>query len=735
MNYGAAPADWSHFSLVLGLTPHLLPVVSNPHATISPASQLRTLGKVPSRYDAQGRVVGVAKWPKIQATHSQIDQWSKVGDYGICIQTREVRALDLDIEDLGTVNRVRGIIFDHLGALPVRLRPQSFRALLVFSVAGDLEKRSFQLPNQTGVVELLATGQQFIAAGTHPSGGRYFWDGGLPDDILEVTLERLDALWLALGGEVKPARVAVLPALHGEADDPVISWLFVAGWVLEGSRNEKLLITCPWACDHTSDSGPTETAYWPAATGGYEMGHFKCLHAHCAARTDADFLSAVGFARSFAGEFPDPSAVVVAPGLETSNLPAEAVKKTNGTAPAAWVSSVPGEGLQRTKKGFVVGLENVARGLDTTGFWKRVGFDEFRGELVVCEWDEALGEERWQPLRRHTLVGARVALEHAGFEPIGRDMMRDALELVGLKHVFDSAQLWLNRQSWDGQKRVDSFLQTYCGVADSTYARAVSRYLWSALSGRVMSPGVKADMVPIFVGGQGQKKSWGVESLAPFGDWYVTVDLAARDADIIRRMRGRLVWEIADLRGLRSRDNNSIKQFISEHVDTWVPKWEEFAAYAQRRGLFIGTANEDEILDDETGNRRWLPFDSGVVDRIAVERDRGQLWAEGAAIYAAEGVCWEEAERLGKLNHERYMVTDLWSEEIRDWLAKRDKVDTEFDAFTVRDVALGIGLDPRTVTRALEMRLGKALRGVGATKGRQRDEVGTQKRVWVIKTL
>ena len=50
---------------------------------------------------------------------------------------------------------------------------------------------------------------------------------------------------------------------------------------------------CPWADEHTGDSGETEAVWYAAGTGGYEQGHYKCLHAHCAKRTDAEFLHAL----------------------------------------------------------------------------------------------------------------------------------------------------------------------------------------------------------------------------------------------------------------------------------------------------------------------------------------------------------------------------------------------------------------------------------------------------------
>lgn len=50
-----------------------------------------------------------------------------------------------------------------------------------------------------GIIELLANGQQFVACGTHSSGARIEWDGGLPDEPPAITGEQLETLWQRLG--------------------------------------------------------------------------------------------------------------------------------------------------------------------------------------------------------------------------------------------------------------------------------------------------------------------------------------------------------------------------------------------------------------------------------------------------------------------------------------------------------------------------------------------------------
>src|SRR5271170_6977189 len=52
-----------------------------------------------------------------------------------------------------------------------------------------------QIKTATGLIELLGQGQQTLVAGTHSSGARYEWEGGLPDSIPAVSLKVVDQMW------------------------------------------------------------------------------------------------------------------------------------------------------------------------------------------------------------------------------------------------------------------------------------------------------------------------------------------------------------------------------------------------------------------------------------------------------------------------------------------------------------------------------------------------------------
>lgn len=298
MRFGAIPAEWNHFSLILGLTEDLLPVVSNPNATISPESKMRSLGKTPSRYNKRGHVGGIKDWTSYHATASDIANWSNTPDYGICLQTRSVRALDCDITNTIFAKDVYDAIARNLNLiLPARRRSDAAKFLLGFTMPGEFGKRTIR--TEHGIIEFLATGQQFIAAGTHPDGARYEWDDAVLD-FPTLTPEQFERLWAHLEAAfgVEPSTTSTTSSkavklAEAAKNDPVALRLIDKGAVISTERDGRIHIICPFAAEHTGDSGESATTYFPAFTGGFERGHFRCLHAHCAKRTDAEFLNAL----------------------------------------------------------------------------------------------------------------------------------------------------------------------------------------------------------------------------------------------------------------------------------------------------------------------------------------------------------------------------------------------------------------------------------------------------------
>jgi hypothetical protein len=300
MNKGATQKEWATFDLALGLTADLLPVVSDDTVPISTLSKMKGLGKTPSVINGSGQAIGFSGWTKHQASTNDIHKWSKEPRYGICLQTRSVRALDIDVTDDAQALAISNTIRKHLGDLPMRYRENSSKVLFLIELPGEYYKRVFKAEH--GIVEFLANGQQCIVCGTHTSGVRYEWAGGLPSLIPIVTHEQFEALWTDLTAlyATEAAQSSNAPIKHevlqnAISSDEVAQFLSEHHWVKSGDKDGRLHIRCPFESEHTGDSADSATTYFPANTGGFARGHFDCRHAHCEARTDDEFKAGVGF--------------------------------------------------------------------------------------------------------------------------------------------------------------------------------------------------------------------------------------------------------------------------------------------------------------------------------------------------------------------------------------------------------------------------------------------------------
>lgn len=402
--------------------------------------------------------------------------------------------------------------------------------------------------------------------------------------------------------------------------------------------------------------------------------------------------------------------------------------------PAAAPQTLDGWPVLRRKKNgriepVILNIHAAISHPDFCGY--HIGYDQFRAELMQVPIDYLA--QGWAPFLDHHYTELRLNLERRGFDATGVDNVRQSVASVGEKHRFDSAIDWLRAIEHDGKSRVAMFLHDYFGAEDTEYTRAVSLYLWTALAGRVLSPGCQADMAVIMVSKQGERKSTGISSLVPRPEQFVELNLDDSDDDLARKMAGCLVGELAELRGLATRDLEGIKSFITRKHEKWVPKYKEFANTYPRRLIFIGTTNKREFLADETGERRFLPVDVIQANPEAIQRDREQLWAEARDLYELAGIAWQRAETLGRQAVKAYKVSDSWEDTVALWLAAgADPDNLRAAEFTTASVATGaLGIDIKHVNRGIEMRISKILAGLGYSKKQVRID-GVMSRFWKL---
>lgn len=714
MGYGARPEDWDYLDMIEELTEDLLPVVSDPNAEISEKSKLKTLGKVPSQYGGGKKVVGIGKWTQRRSSAAQVALWSQEPDYGICIQTRRLRALDIDVEG-DEVGAIVSFIAKRLPGCSVRVRKNSGKCLFAFycTYGGaedkDFSKRTVKVDG--GMVEFLATGQQFIAAGTHPSGARYEWVPGGEMVFPTLSPKEFESLWSDLVEEFgieKEKRKA--ERMRGESFavvDPIVEQLDVLDWGNDGQAH----IECPFAHEHTTESTASSTSYFPAGTGGYKHGHFVCLHAHCDGRSDAEFMEALDITTLGANAFDPLPALIDDNGVEVLDLPP--FERTKNGQPMATVNNV----ALALARADVCGVD--------------IAYDVFAGEIMFG--DRPLEDTDYFELRRRLEAGQ-------GFKAVSSQMMREAVHYVASKNCVDVARDWIKALEWDGVNRLESFFIDYMGCEDTRLTREAGLYLWSAMAGRVLAPGCKADIVPILIGAQGLMKSTAIAAMSPVDEWFTEVSFDENEDNRLRRIKGKVLAEIGEMRGLWASALENVKAFVTRQQDSWVPKYKEQAVIYRRRCMFIGTSNHYDILNDSTGNRRFLPLEVGVesdIDLEGIRRDKDLLWAEAAALFRRGGVQFAEVEKMLEAHNDNYRAAEPWEEMISDWLYKAD-LDGVRPAdwnhgVSVNDVLVcAIGLSKAQINSGQSRKASECLRVLGLQKKKVRVN-STQTRRWFVK--
>lgn len=790
--WGASEDVWNHFIEHAPRKEDLLPVVSNLAAVISDFSKMGGLGKTPSRYNTQKKVSGFKDWTSHEAQGYELRRWRKEPDYGICIQTRYVRAIDVDVADEAEAKKV----YDYLYAMfaleydfIVRRRPNSSKFLVAFCVEGEFSKRrmlthTLDAKGNRNAIEFLANGQQFVAYGTHPSGVNYEWEGGLPTTFPVISEKEFETIWDGLvakfAAEVHNERQSVKATKQRsleDANDPVLDYMDEHWEVLGADNSGRIDIRCPWEHEHTSDSGESSTSYFPAGVGGFDRGHFRCLHSHCSHRTESDFLNAIGYATYdfdvlpeltppnaevsevaqiinanresadresesfeslFAPSFGDPS---------MTHTPAEdRRKKFSGKgasivmvdritpAKGKCVSVPPVINMFRnnsTKGNYVGCIEAVRPAIraaiaDPSICGVQLAYDKFLDAILIGDYEG----KKWALFKDSDYTRLAVSLECGDngmirFEPIALSHVKEAVKLVVANNQMDSLSmigLWL-RDQWDGVKRIDTFLPEYMKSDDTAYTRAIGKYMWTAIAGRMLSPGIKADMVPIAIGAQGARKTTFVSAMAITPSMFVELDLNKGENDLARELRGCVIAELGELKGFGIKQIESIKSFITRQVEKWIPKYQEFATEYSRRAIFIGTSNEVEsIPEDGTGHRRWLPFTIKDGEKCDIQRlikDKLQLYAEAINLFIENGVMWEEVSEEAPAVRSNFEKTndDPWEQVLHEYM-----FDTNIDGEIVADnprsmleIVMGAQLvkDAASIGTGLSRRVGKCLRNIG----------------------
>lgn len=681
--FGATAEEWD--ALASLCLEDVRPCVQNPNAIPTDGSVLAGGDKTPSLMRGDTKFSGILGWPGMMTAKSELLRWKSNPNHGAGIVGRRIHAIDIDVDDAELVEEIEAYITALVGELPTRRRYNSPRILMLFRAEEGNErgKTVTKMAEGKGAVEYLFKKQFIALAGTHKSGNRMYFEGGIPTSLDQIPVLSCDDLEMLVEGietefgngvesyaENKSTMLTkARDVTQVDMDDHETEFVYSHHLFREILPEGSFAMCCPWQHEHESTGGemdedPSKVVYFPKGLGGREEAGFKCMHTSHPPKNATMFLEAIGYVT-------DQFECIAAPDEPEHISPPDLVRNKKGIAMPS-----------------VLNVSTALRSPEWSG-WE-VRQDNFTGRTTIKEYGDK--PENAKPLDDAARVGLRLYLEqHRSFAPISKETMRDALLDVARHLSYDSAIDWLNEQKWDGVKRIDRFHADVLHAEDTKYGRALSRYLWTAMVGRLLVPGIKADMAPVFVGAQGTYKSTLVESLTPFAEWVGLLNLGDLNTDAVRTTQGKAIMALDELKGMSGREEESIKSFMTASNDEWVKKYQEDSTSAPRRYIMVGSSNQRRFLLDPTGNRRWLPIRVAVTKTFKINVELLQkhvalYWAEAKHMFETEGgVQWQEAEKLAVAEHPKFINLGRFHDEIVHWL------DMQTDpSFRLEHIAVGV---------------------------------------------
>lgn len=308
---------------------------------------------------------------------------------------------------------------------------------------------------------------------------------------------------------------------------------------------------------------------------------------------------------------------------------------------------------------------------------------------------------------------------------MAKHTIQDAVTNVARLRIRNEPREWMESLTWDGTIRLPHAMADAFGAAQNEYTAAVGRCWFVAMAARIFSPGCKVDTMPVFEGVQGARKSSALAIIG--GKWFAEMHEDITTKDFKQNLPGKMLIEISELHAFRKAEINRIKGIISCATDRYRASYGRRAEDHPRRGVWSGTTNRDDWVEDDTGARRFWPIACGEVNLGFLKDQRDQLFAEAVHRYRQNEPWWDVDEALAAKEQDARRNDDPWTEIVLNWCRTRPSVKV------TEVLGMALNLSAYQQGKGEEMRIGSILR-LAKWKKKQAWEVDRPVKIWVNPT-
>ena len=206
--------------------------------------------------------------------------------------------------------------------------------------------------------------------------------------------------------------------------------------------------------------------------------------------------------------------------------------------------------------------------------------------------------------------------------------VRDYFKLLAVE--YNPVRDWMESRPWDGQSRLQAFLDSITSPNQALKEMLMKKWLISCVAAACEPNGVELEGILVFQGAQGLGKTLWFKRLANYDEGWLLegATLNPCDKDSVKQAVSHWIVELGELEStFKKSDIDQLKAFVTKKTDELrLPYDRAFTTY-QRRTAFYASVNAREFLTDTSGNRRfWVIPVKGIDVNHGV--DMQQLWAE-----------------------------------------------------------------------------------------------------------
>lgn len=224
---------------------------------------------------------------------------------------------------------------------------------------------------------------------------------------------------------------------------------------------------------------------------------------------------------------------------------------------------------------------------------------------------------------------------------------------------FDSLPVW-NAGDTDYIRQLSDTV-TVTGSSAAVWHEWFKKWIIATVACAINPEAINQQML-IFTGGQGAGKTRWLNKLAPreLENYRYTGDVNPTNRDSIVQMSECLLVNMDEMAGFVGKKSDQFKELITKPYIKMRRFYHKYEENMVRRASLVGSTNQAQFLQDGTGSRRCLVFETTALNPEH-EVNIGMVWAQALALYEEGVKYWFDGEEIDAINqhNERFNVTTL----------------------------------------------------------------------------